>query len=145
MTVLCWVHYLGFKQDNFKKSYYVNGHKHLSQIVHRNKFTSKYLTNLEPRSHHWVQIPKDVCDALISLLPTKTLVCGCKFLNPNLDSTPMLKFNVDDHDCLQEYAAELWPEFSGNPSIRCPANSRPLIIFGKDESNFSQFSLNSTQ
>ncbi len=43
------------------------------------------------------------------------------------------------------YAAELWPEFGGNISIRCCANSRPLIIFGQDEFIFSQFSFNSTQ
>jgi hypothetical protein len=30
MTVLPWVHYLGFKQDNFKKSYYIDGHEHPS-------------------------------------------------------------------------------------------------------------------
>jgi hypothetical protein len=111
VTVLCWVHCLGCKQENFKKSYYVDGHKYPSQIAHRNKFTSKYLTNLKPPSHCWVQIPKDVYDALISLLPTKPLVCGYEFPNPNSDSTPMLKFHVDDHDCLQEYAAEHWPEF----------------------------------
>ena len=52
MTVLCWVHNLEFKQDNFKKSHYVDGHKHPSQIAHRNKFTNEYLTNLETRSHH---------------------------------------------------------------------------------------------
>ena len=76
MTVLCWVHNLEFKQDNFKESHYVDGHKHPSQIAHRNEFTNKYLTNLEPRSHHWVQVPKDMNDALIALLPTKPLVCG---------------------------------------------------------------------
>jgi hypothetical protein len=26
MTVLCWVHYLGFSQDKLKKLYYVDGH-----------------------------------------------------------------------------------------------------------------------
>ncbi len=99
--------------------------------------------DLKPCSHRWVQIPKDVYDALISLLPTKPLVCGYKFLNSNSESTPMLKFHVDDHDCLQEYAAELWPEFGGNLSVHCPANPRPLIIFGQDEFIFSQFSFNS--
>ena len=72
MTVLRWVHYLGFNQDNVKKSYYVDGHEHPSQIVHRNKFTNEYLTNLELRSHHWVQVPKDVYVALIASLPNET-------------------------------------------------------------------------
>jgi hypothetical protein len=41
MTVLRWVHYLGFKQDKFKKLFYVDGHEHLSQILHRSKFTTE--------------------------------------------------------------------------------------------------------
>ena len=36
-TVLRWVHYLGFRQDKFKKSFYVDGHEHLSQILHPSK------------------------------------------------------------------------------------------------------------
>ncbi len=58
MTVLLWVHYLGFKQDNFKKSYYVDGHEHPSQIAHRNKFTSKYLTNLDHPPTAGFRFPK---------------------------------------------------------------------------------------
>ena len=139
MTVLRWVYYLGFKQDNFKKSYYVDGHEHPSQIAHRNKFTNQYLTDLEPRSHRWVQIPKDVYEATIASLPTRPLACGYEYENE------MLEFHVDDHDCLQEYATHLWPEFGGTLSVRHPENSRPLIIFGQDESVFSQFSFNGTQ
>ena len=106
---------LRIKQDNFKKSYhYVDGHKHPSQIAHRNKFTDKYLTNLEPRSHRWVQIPKDVYVALIESLPTKPLVRGYEYGNE------MIEFHVDDHKCLQEYATHLWPEFGGTLSVRCP-------------------------
>jgi hypothetical protein len=55
-TVLRWVHYLGFKQDKMKKSYYVDGHEHEDQKRHWSKFTKKYLTQLEPRSHRWVQM-----------------------------------------------------------------------------------------
>ncbi len=54
MAVLWWVYHLGFKQDKFKKAYYIDGHKHLSQILHRSKFNTKYLTNLKTRSHRWV-------------------------------------------------------------------------------------------
>jgi len=117
MTVLCWVNYLGFKQDNFKKSYYVDGHEHPNQIAHRNKLTNEYLTNLEPRSHHWVQVPKDVYDALIASLPMKPLVCGYEYENQ------MLEFHVDDHECLQEYAAHVWPEFGGTLSVPRPEKS----------------------
>ncbi len=107
--------------------------------LHRKKFTNEYLTNLELRSHRWVQVPKDVYNALIASLPTKPLVCGYEYENE------MLEFHVDDHDCLQEYTTHLWPEFGDTLSVRRPETSRPLIIFGQDESVFSQFSFNGTQ
>ncbi len=47
MTVLHWVHYLGFLQDKLKKSYYVNGHEHEEQKKHRSQFTQRYLSDLE--------------------------------------------------------------------------------------------------
>ncbi len=37
------------------------------------------------------------------------------------------------------------PEFGGTLSVRRPENSCPLIIFGQDESVFSQCSFNGTQ
>lgn len=129
MTVLRWVYYLGFKQDNFKKSYYVDGHEHPSQIAHRNKFTNQYLTNLEPRSHRWVQIPKDVYEATIALLPTRPLACGYEYENE------MLEFHVDDHDCLQEYATpRIWSpsaasrgKISIEPSLTMHLNVGPQM------------------
>ena len=57
----------------------------------------------------------------------------------------MLEFHVDDHECLQEYTTHLWPEFGGTLSVRRPENSCPLIIFGQDESVFSQFSFKGMQ
>ena len=123
MTVLRWVYYLGFKQDNFKKSYYVDGHEHPSQIAHRNKFTNQYLTNLEPRSHRWVQIPKDVYEATIALLPTRPLACGYEYEMECLSFTLMTTI---------AYKNTQLPEFGGTLSVRRPENSRPLIIFGQD-------------
>jgi len=146
MTVLRWVHYLGFKQDKFKKSFYVDGHEHLSQILHWSKFTTEYLTNLEPRSHRWVQIPAYEYQTLISSLPDKDtlLFLGYQFIDPNTGIV-MLEFHVDDHRCLQMYASEHCGEFGEKVSVKRPPNSRPVIIFGQDESVFSQFSFNGMQ
>jgi hypothetical protein len=71
MTVLRWVHYLGFKQNKFKKWFYVDGDEHLSQILHWSRFTMEYLTNRDPCSHCWVQIAADEYQTLISSLPDK--------------------------------------------------------------------------
>jgi hypothetical protein len=47
----------------------------------------------------------------------KPLVCGYEYENQ------MLEFHVDDHECLQEYAAHVWPEFGGTLSVPCPEKS----------------------
>jgi len=70
-TVFRWVHYLGFKQDKMKKLYYVDGHEHEDQKSHRSKFTQKYLTQLKPRSHCWVQISMDNAEIIKLSLPAK--------------------------------------------------------------------------
>ena len=146
MPVLRWVNYLGFKQDKFKKLFYVDGHEYMSQILHRRKFTTEYLTNLEPCSHRWVQIPADEYQTLISSLPDKDtpLSRGYQFIDPNTGIV-MLEFHVDDHRCLQMYACEHCGEFGGKVSVRRPPNSRPVIIFGQDEFVFSQLSFNGMQ
>jgi hypothetical protein len=54
-TVLRWLHYLGYTHDKLKKSYYVDGHEHQEQKLHRSKFIEKYL-ELEIRTHRWVQM-----------------------------------------------------------------------------------------
>jgi hypothetical protein len=63
-TVLRWVHYLGFSQDKLKKSYYVDGHEHEEQKKHRSQFTQRYLSDLEPRSHRWVQMSVEKAECL---------------------------------------------------------------------------------
>jgi hypothetical protein len=69
--------------------------------------------------------------ALTALLPMKPLVHVYEYENQ------MIEFHVDDHECLQEYATHLWPEFGCTFSVWRPENSCPQIIFGQDESVFS--------
>ncbi len=53
-------------------------------------------------------------------------------------SDPWIEFHVDNIN-MKLIGDNVGP-FGGNASVRCPAGSRPLIIFGQDESIFNQFS-----
>ncbi len=80
-TELRWVHYLGFSQDKLKKSYYVDGHEHEEQKKHCSQFTQRYLSDLEPQSHRWVQMSVEKTESIRSSLPTndKLMVTGHKY------------------------------------------------------------------
>jgi hypothetical protein len=53
----------------------------------------------------------------------------------------MVEFHVDDFDLLhQDAEASGFGAFGGNLSVQKPPNtSKPLMIFGQDESVYSQF------
>ena len=59
----------------------------------------------------------------------------------------MVEFHVDDYDFLPAVAKEMnFDVYGGNLSVRMPPpRSKPLMIFGQDESVFSQFLLKSKQ
>jgi hypothetical protein len=126
--------------------YYVDGHEHEEQKKHRSQFTQRYLSDLEPRSHRWVQMSVDKAESIQSSLPVndKRMVTGHKYNDPVTD-TECIKFHVDNHDCMQEFANEMYGVYGGNLSVRRPVNSKPLLIFGQDESIFNQFSFGSKQ
>ena len=44
-----------------------------------------------------------------------------------------------------EFANEMYGIYGGNLSVRRPVDSKPLFIFGQDESIFNQFSFGSKQ
>jgi hypothetical protein len=58
----------------------------------------------------------------------------------------MVEFHVDDFDLLHEHAeASGFGAFGGNLSVRKPPKTKPLMIFGQDESVYSQFLLGNRQ
>ena len=145
-TVLRWVHYLGFKQDKMKKSYYVDGHEHEDQKRHRSEFTNKYLTQLEARSHRWVQMSTDQAEIIKLSLPANDPLLSTGYIYSDPDTaTHHVEFHVDDHDCLQDLANTKYGALGGNVSVRKAVDQKPLIIFGQDESIFNQFSFGSSQ
>jgi hypothetical protein len=46
---------------------------------------------------------------------------------------------------MQDYSNEMYGAYGGNLSVRRPVDSKPLLIFGQDESIFNQFSFGSKQ
>ena len=145
-TVLRWLHYLGYTHDKLKKSYYVDGHEHQEQKLHRSKFIKKYLLELEIRTHRWVQMAIVECEEAQSSLSddgTDSIInSGYSYMHP-VTGDPWIEFHVDDIN-MKLIGDNVGP-FGGNVSVRCPAGSRPLIIFGQDESIFNQFSHNGHQ
>ncbi len=58
----------------------------------------------------------------------------------------MVKFHVDDFDILHNVAEEKgFGTFRGNLSVRKPPEEKPFMMFGKDESVYSQHHLKSKQ
>jgi len=129
ITVLRWVKYLGFTRSTQQKSYYVDGHEHEAQKKHRSKFTSEYLTKLEPRSHRWVQMTVEQYSSLQASLDKeeKILASGYQYKD-TITGVDMIEFHVDDHECIQKYADETCGAFGGNVSVRKPAEAKPVII-----------------
>jgi hypothetical protein len=59
------------------------------------------------------------------------------------DGSDMVEFHVDDHDFLHDIAKEMgYSSMEMNLSaVRKPESSKPLMIFGQDESVFNQYLL----
>jgi hypothetical protein len=138
-TVLRWLHSLGFSHDKLKKSYYVDGHEHEEQKRHRSVFIDRYLLDLERYTHRWVQMSIIEFEEIQSSLPddNKVIHSGYCYSHP-VTSDEWIEFHVDDIDSV--LCEDCIAPFGGNVSVRSPAGSKPLIIFGQDESIFNQFS-----
>ena len=120
-----------------KKSYYVDGHEHEDQKRHRSEFTNKYLTQLEARSHRWVQMSTDQAEIIKLSLPANDPLLSTGYIYSDPDTaTHHVEFHVDDHDCLQDLANTKYGALGGNVSVRKAVDQKPLIIFGQDESIF---------
>ena len=56
----------------------------------------------------------------------------------------LIEFHVDDAPNFQELANQKYT-FGGTLSVRRPPNEKTIILFGQDECNFNQFTMNSRQ
>jgi hypothetical protein len=67
----------------------------------------------------------------------KIVNSGYSYAHP-VTGDPWIEFHVDDIDI--KLICDNVGALGGNDSVRIPADSRPLIIFGQDESIFNHFS-----
>ena len=64
--------------------------------------------------------------------------CGYTYLSP--ENVEMIELHVDDYNFLHDVAEGMgFGQFGGNLSVCMPANEKPLMIFGQDESVFNQY------
>jgi hypothetical protein len=85
-------------------------------------------------------------ESIQSSLPAndKLMVTGHRYNDP-VTNTECIEFLVDDHDCMQEFANEMYGACSGNLSVRRSVDSKPLLIFGQDKSIFNKLSFGTKQ
>jgi hypothetical protein len=138
-TTWRWLRRLGFSYDFRKKSFFVDGHERPNVVSRRNEFCILYLSKLEPRTHRWIQATKEAVDKWKA--ENKTLEdVNCGYHYCSADNVEMVEFHVDDYDFLHDVAEEMgFGTFGGNLSVRKPPDVKPLMIFGQDESVYSQF------
>jgi hypothetical protein len=144
-TTWRWLQHLGFSYDNRKKSFFVDGHERPNVVFRRNEFCTLYLSKLEPRTHRWIQVTKEAVEKWKAekRIPEDD-TRGYHYHSE--DNVDLVEFHVDDYDLLYDVADEFgFGTFGGNLSVRKPPDVKPLMIFGQDESVFSQFLLGSRQ
>ena len=139
-----WLKRLGFIYDTRKKSFFVDGHERQDVVIRRNEFCKRYLTQLEPCAHRWIQVTADTVEEWKREGKISEGMGGYKYISA--DNTHMVEFHVDDLDFLHKRADDMgFGLFGGNLSVRMPEGVKPLMMFGQDESVFVQFYINSRQ
>jgi len=146
-TAWRWIRRLGFSYDNRKKTFFVDGHERPNVVFHRNQFCKEYLAKLEPRCHRWIQVTKETVEGWRREKKKSEFNENAKgYTYRSENGVEMIEFHVDDHDFLHGLAIEMgYGLYGGNLSVRRPPGSKPLMLFGQDESVFNQFLLGNRQ
>ncbi|KAI2490938.1 hypothetical protein MHU86_23626 [Fragilaria crotonensis] len=129
-----WMQLIGFAYSIQQKSYYVDGHERDDVVLSRKQFCQQYLTELEPKCLRWVQYA-------LSELETANLnpEFGYKYINEDCNSV-YYEFHIDYcYSCRGNETFDAMHGKIASMSVRAPPNSRPIEIYGQDESVFSQF------
>jgi hypothetical protein len=138
-TTWRWLRHVGFSYNSRKKSFFVDRHERPNVVFHRNEFCMQYLAKLEPRTYRWLQLTQQAAEQY--KVEKKILDDGNHgYQYMSEEGVPMVEFHVDDHEFLHDVAEEMgFGLFGGNLSVRKSPDVRPLMIFGQDESAYSQF------
>ena len=126
------MHFLGFKYEVRKKSYYVDGHERPDTVMYRKRFVKRYL-QYERRTYRWIQVSLDSSNKLKE--DTPNLPKGHQYVNEQGET--MVEYHVDDHPSFSEQLGGT--PFGGNLSVRKQQSDKPLIIMGQDECIFKQY------
>ncbi|KAI2499926.1 hypothetical protein MHU86_14547 [Fragilaria crotonensis] len=146
-TTWRWLRRLGYRHDNRKKSFFVDGHERPDVVFYCNDFCTNYLSKLEPRTYRWIQVTKRTVKEwkLEKRIANNLASQGYAYQDPNTGDE-MVEFHVDDYEFLHSVANEMgFGAFGGNLSVRKQPGTKPLMIFGQDESVFNQFLLKTRQ
>jgi hypothetical protein len=133
-TVCSWMKKLGFKYEQRRKAYSVDGHERPATVEYHKKFVERYLM-YERRAHQWIQIPLDEEMEKKGLVPENS---GYHFTDNN--NLEMVEYHVDASRIFQE-RMNREAKFGGKLSVRLDEGIRPLIMFGHDKSIFKQYLL----
>jgi hypothetical protein len=137
LTAVClttawnWLKHLGYCYKTKTKCYYSDGHEKPENVEARKEFIAKYL-ELERRQYVWVQVPEEVAtelendrkDTLLKYISYEFIRDGRTYREYHVDCHPkFINYVSDEHKC-----------YGGDLSVRKPADERPLLSIGQDES-----------
>jgi hypothetical protein len=137
MTIWRWLKLLGFVYDVRKKTFYVDGHEKAEQRFSRLLFSKKYLTELEPHMHCWVQLPHQEAHDMVNSggMDKKWLLAGYEYQDE--DDEEQIEFHVNSNDFLHTYASEcICLE-------ECHLCGETEIILGQNKCIFNQYLMKS--
>lgn len=133
-TVWRWMKAVGMKFTVRKKNYYVDNHEDPRVVQYRCKYVERYLER-EIRCFCWIQKTAEEVEALQEQKKLPEGEIGFPYFDLEKDIA-MVELHVDSCEAFLEEMKDTL--FGGNLSIRKPANVRPLMNVGQDESIFQQ-------
>jgi hypothetical protein len=134
-TIYRWMRLLGFKYEQRRKCYYVDGHEKPETKAYRKKFVRRYF-EYERMMHRWIQM--ELIDKLkLEEEEGIELAHGYQYVDPKT-KVMMVEFHVDDHHSFQDKMNST-TRFGGNPSIQKPIDKKNIICFGQDEAIMKQY------
>lgn len=133
-TVYNWMRILGMTYDPVRKTFYVDGHERDDVKKDRSRFTRTYLLVYEPRCRRWIQVTVQQAKEL-------ELQEQFGFHYKSDDGTAMIEYH-EDYFFSSKKASDAFEAsneaFPQELSVRRPPGSTELVIFGQDETVFSQ-------
>jgi hypothetical protein len=132
-----WLHRLGFTYNTQRKGYYVDGHERNDVVASRKAFCETFLSDIEPRCLRWIQVSQSELETTHNVLNPEL---GYRFVDA--EGKSHVEFHVDYYTSTSSQNNsnnELLEGKSPKISVRAPRESKPVEVFGQDESVFSQF------